>query len=329
MKKKLSVISGFFLSIGFIYIISKNVNIDILKNSFYQIKLVWVIPVIFITFIEVFFRGIKWKIILSPVKNINIFELFKLEIIGLSINNILPLRIGELIRGFMAGKNYSLSYVFVFSTILIERIADMVALLLIVAIVSYYGNFIPDIFGYKKYLFVLAFFAFFSISFIISIDKIKEISFFKIYIEKHPKIKHLIEKINEGGKCFHSIKNLTLIFSIALLQWFLNSLSYFFIACSFSINEKVNFFKSAALVFASAFAASLPSMPGYFGNIEFAVSKIMNIWGINYESSLAYAFSVHFIGYICITILGIFFIYRAGYSLKGIFNYHKNIKQEG
>jgi len=206
----------------------------------------------------------------------------------------------------------------------------MIALLLIVAIVSYYGAFIPDIFGYKKYLFLLAFFAFFSILFLISAGRIKEITILKKYLGEHPKIKNLIEKIHEGGKCFHSIKSIILIFGIALLQWFLNSLSYFLIACAFSINEELNFFKSAALVFTSAFAASLPSMPGYFGNIEFAVSKIMNIWGINYETSLAYAFSVHFIGYISITVLGIFFIYRAGYSLKGIFNYHKNIKnQEG
>jgi uncharacterized membrane protein YbhN (UPF0104 family) len=132
---------------------------------------------------------------------------------------------------------------------------------------------------------------------------------------RFPAVRLLFERVAMGVKGFHSLKSGALIFAFAFLQWFLDVLNYYWMGLAFGLGGTLGFFKCVALVFAGAAAASVPGMPGYFGNFEFSLGKVTSAWGIPKDVGFAYASYTHVLSYIVITLLGVIFVYQMGHSL--------------
>jgi hypothetical protein len=81
----------------------------------------------------------------------------------------------------------------------------------------------------------------------------------------------------------------------------------------------LNYFKSAITVFAGSLSASIPSMPGYFGNYEYAISRVMILWHFDKNISVLFPTIIHLLNYILITSSALIFIYMEKESLRNIF----------
>ena len=82
------LMSVFFYAAGF----------EEVLTSLSEVKLVFLIPSIILYFISLYIRTLRWQYILKTILNIRAWILFKSISIGYSANNILPVRLGELIR---------------------------------------------------------------------------------------------------------------------------------------------------------------------------------------------------------------------------------------
>ena len=69
------------------------------------------------------------------------------------------------------------------------------------------------------------------------------------------------------------------------------------------------------LLFSVAAAASVPGVPGGFGNYEFAIVKVAGSWGVDREVASAYALGAHLLGYMVVTVVGLIFVYQMGQSI--------------
>ncbi|MCK5583954.1 MAG: flippase-like domain-containing protein, partial [Elusimicrobiales bacterium] len=145
---------------------------------------------------------------------------------------------------------------------------------------------------------------------------------------KFPRFMSVLKRIALGAKGFHNLKTAGMIIGCGFVQWFINILNFYIIAKAFNIDGIVNMFKSMKLVFAGAIAASVPGMPGYFGNYEFSISKVMSLWGISRDIGFAYASYLHVFGYIVITVVGIFFMYQMGHSIANLYKQFKHGKPQ-
>ena len=84
----------------------------------------------FLLWSSVWLRGVRWKFLFPEKNSPSISSLYKAEMIGYFGNNVLPLRLGELLRSYIVGKEHSLSKSFVFGTVILERLMDTIALAL-------------------------------------------------------------------------------------------------------------------------------------------------------------------------------------------------------
>jgi len=57
-----------------------------------------------------------------------ITSLYKAELIGYFGNNVLPVRLGELLRSYLIGNEWNLSTSYVFGTVVLERLLDTLSL---------------------------------------------------------------------------------------------------------------------------------------------------------------------------------------------------------
>ena len=111
-----------------------------------------------------------------------------------------------------------------------------------------------------------------------------------------------------------------------LTQWSINISIFYLVAKIFNIDAIISIFKAVKLIFTTAIAVSVPSMPGYFGNMEYSISKVMSLWGIAQEVGFAYATYLHLSMYIVVTAVGVFFVYQMGYSIGDLYRQSKKWK---
>jgi uncharacterized protein (TIRG00374 family) len=65
---------------------------------------------------------------MAPFASVSTWRLFQVILIGFAVNNVLPLRLGELVRTFLLRRSDNVPIASSLATILIERLLDVVAL---------------------------------------------------------------------------------------------------------------------------------------------------------------------------------------------------------
>jgi uncharacterized protein (TIRG00374 family) len=98
----------------------------------------YLIPAIAVYFLGVWFRAVRWRYILLTLGKFNISYLFRQIMIGFTLNNLIPGRLGILLRAYMIGEKYKVSKVAVGATVGIERVFDGIVLVLFLMIISFF-----------------------------------------------------------------------------------------------------------------------------------------------------------------------------------------------
>lgn len=316
MKTKLSIVAGFLVSGLLLWLALRNIDFSKLGAVYSQINHIYLLPMILLVCVEMFLRGARWRLLLTPSNPaVRVMDAFKLEAVGLALNNILPLRLGELVRATFASRVFSIPLITVFATIFVERLLDVIVLFLMFVIAAEMGGITGGLLNYSGILWVLAGGATAGIAALIFADELVAHAWFSGFFARFPKLRLLFERVAMGVKGFHSFKNGALIFLFAALQWFVDAVNFWLMGLAFGIGGVIDIFKGIALVFAGAAAASVPGMPGYFGNYELIIVKVLGAWGITGDVAFAYVSFTHVVGYVVMTVLGVFFIYQMGHSL--------------
>ena len=80
-------------------------------------------------------QGARWSLLLRPLGHLSILKATQAIYAALFTNEVLPLRVGEVLRGYLASRWTSLSMTRIFSSILVERFLDGVWMVLAFGVV--------------------------------------------------------------------------------------------------------------------------------------------------------------------------------------------------
>lgn len=315
MKTKLSIIGGLLVSAVLLYFAFRNIDFSKLAEIYSRVNPLIIIPVFFVVMTELAFRGLRWKLLLDPSRPVRFWDAFRLEAAGLALSNILPLRLGEIVRGTFGAGLFGIPVATVFATILVERAVDFIVLVLLFVVAARFGGVTGGFSSYGGYFWVLLAGLLGGLLILVFIDEIITHHFFSGFLRKFPRLTSGLGHLALGARAFHDFKTAAAVIALAAGQWLLNTLNLYLMAIAFGISGILGGFKCVVLLFSTVVAVSIPGMPGYFGNYEFAVVKAAVPWGVNKEVAFAYATYVHLLGYIFITVAGMVFVYQMGQSL--------------
>jgi len=79
-------------------------------------------------------RTIRWRYLLSPLGPTRFRTAFRTTIIGFGALGLLPVRAGDLIRPYLFARQEGLSTSSVLATVVMERVLDLVAVLVLLAV---------------------------------------------------------------------------------------------------------------------------------------------------------------------------------------------------
>lgn len=86
------------------------------------------------------FRAIRWRYLLRPLGAVRFGAVFEATMIGFAAITLLPARAGELIRPYVLARREHLSAPAAFATIVVERLLDLITVLILFAAVVLLGR---------------------------------------------------------------------------------------------------------------------------------------------------------------------------------------------
>lgn len=127
-KRTVQTLVGVAISLGLLWGALASVHLgkvwDALRGADYR----WAPVAVALYLFSNLVRATLWRRLLGPGEAVSTCKLFGLLMMGLMANNVLPARLGELVRAHAAGRELGVSRTRVFGTIVVERLLDVTCL---------------------------------------------------------------------------------------------------------------------------------------------------------------------------------------------------------
>mgnify|MGYP000698737552 FL=1 len=314
------VIIGVVISLAGIYWAFKDFDFFDFKQSIQQIDLVYFLLATIFLWGSVWLRGIRWKWLFNDSASPSVASLYRAELIGYFGNNVLPLRLGEILRAYIVGKENNLPKSFVFGTVVLERLMDMFALIFFGIILlflypfeeGWVGDYILK--GGSVILIVI---------FVLII-----ISRFKLKSTEN-KILRIFNQIMDGLLSIRKKSIIPVVIS-SILIWSIYLLDVYLIQRAFQFN--LSWTQSLAILVISSLVLSIPSAPGMIGTFHAAVKYTMvDLFAFTPNEGNSFAILMHAYGYILFTLLGAYYFLKSQFhenAIKNVLNTDSNELQK-
>ena len=125
---------GAAISIVALWLVLRSVDLaataDALRNADWR----WMAVLVGFLCLDLAVRGLRWQRLLAPIARVPYLHTLSYLLVGYLFNNILPARLGELVRSHYAGDREGISRSTTLGTIVVERVIDLVAVVAIASV---------------------------------------------------------------------------------------------------------------------------------------------------------------------------------------------------
>jgi uncharacterized membrane protein YbhN (UPF0104 family) len=121
------------LALGLLALFLRNADFARVAEAMRGARLDLAIGAVVLTLLGYVVRTERWQYLLEPVGPTRFSVAFRTTVIGFAASSILPARAGEVIRPYLLARREGLSATSTFATIIVERILDLMAVLLLLA----------------------------------------------------------------------------------------------------------------------------------------------------------------------------------------------------
>ncbi|MDR3576279.1 MAG: lysylphosphatidylglycerol synthase transmembrane domain-containing protein [Anaerolineaceae bacterium] len=318
---------GVLISVVALIVVFRLASWQELEVAFAAIKPVNLVVAVLLTTISLVTRALAWRVLLG--KRTSIRKSFLVINEGYFLNNILPLRAGEIGRAIFMGQASELGPFHVLSTIVIERAFDvaMAAGLMLSTLPLALGmTWARPVAIITLALVILGFIALYLIARYNEIVKgwILRLGKRWPFVQKViiPRIDALLDGL---GALTKPGQFLLALFWIAL-SWGLWVLLYYIMILPMAPHAPIWWAAFGDAVLAMGIA--IPSAPSGLGVFEAALVGAFVILGVSPSAALAYAITMHFLQFAQTGIIGFYGLTQEGRSLSSLFSDIKIKRQQ-
>jgi uncharacterized protein (TIRG00374 family) len=322
MKKSWRIWLGVVITLVFLVIAFRGQDFNAIRQALRDFNYLYLIPALALLFTGVWFRAVRWRILLKPVVEISSRDVFPIVIIGFMANNILPLRAGELARTYALSSKTGAKKSATLATIAIERLFDGITMLGFILVSATVISLTSNL----RHLAIIAFIIFAcGILFLVLLtlsgnwrDRILQIVLGPLPEVMADRIEKMAEGFLVGLGVLRRRRDLALVAAYSVIAWSFEASTYWMIAKGFGDPLAAALTPAAALLTTGVanLATLIPSSPGYVGPFETGVKWVVEgALGVNGSLALSYAILVHATLFFPVTVLGLFVLWRERISL--------------
>ncbi len=326
LRKLVTILASFLITSVFLALALYRVDFTQFVRAFAAADYRLLVFAVLATFCGYVLRAARWQRFLNPIKKIPLPRLFPILVVGFALNNLLPGRPGEFARPYWLGKREGLSKTLGFATVIVERVADGVALIafLLIALAAFkpLGMALPPTAETIAVLATILFgVALAGLIFLLVREKLA-LRIFQLFTRFLPhrfgaRLEKMLGSFVTG---LHSLKSPRDILAIALLSlatWACEATAYFFVLSAFGTLPRAldHAVAAAFMMVLINLGVMIPAAPGGVGPFEAAAIFALSVFGVNDSLAASVALGAHALQYGLVTGLGLIFISREGINI--------------
>jgi len=305
-----------------LYLAFRQLDFQQMKQAFSLAKYWLLIPSLIIIFASHWLRSLRWQFLLNPVKKIPVGNLFSALLIGYAANTILPAHLGEFLRAYVIGRKREISVSSALATIVVERIIDVLSIVIIMAVTLIIYPF-PD--WVKKSGYIMFFFAIGLFVFLILMKVYTEatMKFVRGILKPFPqsireKVENLSRSFLDGLKPMKSNFDYVIIFLLSILIWLCYWAVIYLNFYTFNLVVEYNLSVTAGFVLLviTTISVVVPSSPGYIGTYHWLCQISLELFHVPRAIGLTYAIVVHAMNFFPLFLVGFVFAWKEGIKLS-------------
>jgi len=264
------------------------VDVGGVRDDLRRAELWWLPPAFAANLLSDYFRAIRWREFLRPMRQVGVWFLWAVAILGVAVNQALPLRAGEVVRVQILRKRTGLELAQVIATILSEKLMDIVAFsaFLIVGILFFEdAHFLWPLAA--LYVGVL-------IAGVLFARWLARSSERDGAPPEGRKRRWMFREMRSAGSAlhaFHSGKSLVIVVVASLAAWLSEAAVYYL--CGRALGIDLNPVVYLLVVVAATVAVSLPFTQAGLGVFEVAITGLMVAFGVPKSEAAAFAIVAH------------------------------------
>jgi uncharacterized protein (TIRG00374 family) len=240
---------------------------------------------------DILLRAVRWRVLLAPVAAVPFGVVLSSLLVGYLANNVLPARLGELVRAHDLGDRTGLSRSTILGTIVIERVVDTMVVVTIAAV----AILVLSVRGIVASA-VLAGFALTALLVVvvaggIYAHRLPGADRVRAFLGRWPRVHAALVRLRTGLAVAGDPRAVTAAVVLSLVSWSFTVLA--FAAAAQAVDVEPTMGQAALLAAGTNLATAIPAGPGYVGTFELAAVTIAASVGIARAPALAFAVLVH------------------------------------
>jgi hypothetical protein len=240
---------------------------------------------------DVLLRAVRWARLIAPIRAVRVAPMLGYLLVGYLANNILPARLGELVRSHYLGDREGISRASALGTVVVERVVDTA----VVVVIGALAILVLHVRGVvaSAVLVGLAVSGLLVVALAAGIvaHRLPGAERILALVERRPRLAELGRRLHEGLAVARRPRTLVEAIGLSVVAWGTTLLA--FAAAGQAIGLQLTIGQAALLASGVALATAIPSGPGYLGTFELAAVKIAEALGIATDRAFALALLVH------------------------------------
>lgn len=278
------VVAGLFLYMAF-----RNVPFAQLGTALERFDARWLVPAVALSLLLMVMRAWRWQLELRPLEDISIGRLWVVCAVAYMAINLLPVRLGEVVRPWLLSRRSRVSISNVVGNLVVEKMMDSIAIVFYILVGLLTTTDLPV--WVRRGAWFPAVAAALLAGLVVLLWMKGEPFVDRWVVRYLPErfgagLKRMTRAILDGMRILPDSRLLLSVFIISLALWFLPILSSYVIIRAFNFSVPFN---AALIVFIFiGFGTALPNAPGMIGIYQYACVLALGLFGVSQAEALAY-----------------------------------------
>jgi len=307
-KRKLALVVGLIVSAIFLFLALRRIDIHGLWQTLLTSRWwPWYVLAPAVYVLGLLARGVRCREILRPHCDLPVATSTNIVVIGYAANNVLPARIGEVVRAYVLSRKANLTVSLSLAVTLLERIFDgltITFLLLLAALWSPLPEWGREVLYAAGGIFAVAvagvIFVMVAKEAVLALTK-RVTSFLPPRISA--RILSIVDRAIAATDCLRDPWLAFKVGALSFVVWAIEGTMYTLILPAFGLPANPVWGFMAMTV--TNLGILIPSSPGYVGPFHYFCSQALGIFGVANETALGYAIMAHLLSYLPVTLWGL------------------------
>jgi len=303
---------GALISLACIFLVLRGVDLQKTADLLGGARPAWLALAVAAIVGDLLFRAVRWQVLIRPIRAVPFRRLTAYMLVGYLANNVLPARLGELVRSHYLGDREGISRSATLGTVVVERVVDTVVLVGIgaaaILVLNVRGVVVSAI------LIGVAIAALLCVALAVALaaHRLPGAGRAAAFLSRWPRVVGVATRLRDGLRVAALPKTVAAAAILSVAAWSCTVVAVLAVGQSLGIELTVG--EAALLAAGTNLATAIPSGPGYLGTFEYAGQSIALAFGLAASVGLALALLIHVLTIAVSSIGGVVALIRLGWS---------------